>query len=68
MLIRGYSAAGLSWLEHFRVKCYKSFVRKLYENKVQCYLATRPEVEGFIHQGFVLPKVKSLTVLSFVAS
>ena len=36
--------------------------------QVHYYLATRPEVEGFIDQGFVLSKVKSLRVLSFVAS
>ena len=26
----------------------ESFVSRLYENKVHCYIATRPEVEGFI--------------------
>ena len=30
--------------------------------KVNCYLATRPEVEGFRDQGFVLPEVESLRV------
>ena len=31
----------------------KSFASRLYENKVHCYVATRPEVEGFGSQGFV---------------
>jgi len=38
----------------------RSFVSRLKENKVHCYFATRPEVEGFRDQGFVLPKVESL--------
>ena len=29
-----------------------------------CYLATKPEVEGFRDQGFVLPEVESLRVQS----
>ena len=32
----------------------RSFVSRLYENKVHGYLATRPEAEGFRDQGFVL--------------
>ena len=36
--------------------------------KVHCYLATRPEIEGFRDLGFVLPEVESLRVQSFVAS
>ena len=51
-------AAGLSWLEHFRVQCYTQV-------KVHCYLATKPEVESFRDQGFVL---ESFRVQSFVAS
>ena len=39
------SAAGLSWLKHFRVQFYMNV-------KVYCYLATRSEVEGFGDQGF----------------
>ena len=30
--------------------------------KVNCYLATKPEVEGFRDQCFVLPEVESLRV------
>ena len=30
--------------------------------KDHCYLATRPEVEDFRDQGFVLPEVESLRV------
>ena len=41
----------------------------LYIGKIHCYLATKPEVEGFRDQGFVLPEVESLGVHSeFVAS
>ena len=32
----------------------------LYVGKNHCYLATKPEVEGFRDQGFVLPEVESL--------
>ena len=32
--------------------------------KVNCYLATKPEVEGFRDQCFVLPEVESLRVKS----
>ena len=32
--------------------------------KVNCYLATKPEVEGFRDQCFVLPDVESLRVKS----
>ena len=32
--------------------------------KVNCYLATKPEVEGFRDQCFVLPEVESLGVKS----
>ena len=43
----------------------KIFVSRLWENKVQCYLATRPEVEEY--RASNLPEVKSLRVQSFVA-
>ena len=50
------SAAGLSWLEHFQVQCYRksSLLLSYY----------RSEVEGFRDQGFVLPQVESLRVQS----
>ena len=35
---------------------------------VYCYLATRPQVEDFRDQDFVLPEVRNLRVQSFVAS
>jgi len=44
---------GLYWLKPFRV---------------QCYLASRLEVEGFRDQGFVLPKVENPRVKNFVVS
>ena len=56
-------AAGLPWLEHFRVQCYtqvKSLLVGL-ENKVHCYLATRPEVESLRVQSFVV-SLKSFTL------
>ena len=37
-------------------------------NKVHCCLATRPEVESFRDQDFVLPEVEGLRVQSFEAS
>ena len=43
-----FSAAGLPWLEHFRVQCC-TYVKSLLVglgNKVHCYIATRPEVES----------------------
>ena len=36
----------------------------LYIGKIHCYLATKPELEGFRDQGFVLPEVESLGVQS----
>ena len=53
--IKGDSAAGLPWLEHFRI---------------HCHFATRPEVQGFRDQVFVVQIYlkQSLRVQSFVAS
>ena len=47
------SASGLPWLKHFRVQCYTYLLVGL-GNKVYCYLSTRPEVEGFRDQSFVV--------------
>ena len=50
---REVSAAGLPCLEHFRVQCYTCLLVGL-GNKVYCNIATRPEVEGFRDQSFVV--------------
>ena len=52
MLIQGKCCRFIFWLEHFRVQCLK----------VNRYLATKPEVEAFRDQGFVLPEVESLRI------
>ena len=46
----------LQWLKHLS--------SVLYVGKVHCYLATKPEVENFRDQGFVLPEVEGLRVQS----
>ena len=39
------SAAGLPWLDHFRVQCYYTWVKLVgsRRKKLHCYLATRPQ-------------------------
>ena len=47
--------AGLPWLEHFSMLYIgEMFVSRLQENKVHCYIATRPEVESLGVQSFVV--------------
>ena len=46
----------LQWLKHLS--------SVLYVGKVHCYLATKPEMENFRDQGFVLPEVEGLGVQS----
>ena len=56
--LREFSAAGLPWLEHFRVQCYTHVKGLLVHFRktrfIATFLATRPEVEGFRDQDFVL--------------
>ena len=66
MLIRG-CAAGLPRLEQL-LYIGKMFVDRLQVNKVHCYLAIRPKVQGFRDQDFVLQIFLKQKALDFRAS
>ena len=62
------SAAGLPWVRTLQISVLyvgKIFVSRLQENKVHCYLTTRPEVESFRDLGFVLQIYMKQKALEF---